>query len=183
MVNVLPNQRPLWVSYLVCSRLLIASSLLFVLESYLYYIPLERAINNGSNIWTAYWLFMFLFAFFHIFLVYADAWSRFQNYKRVKDQFFYFGYKTRIVNQYIGSKCQRLAVETAADELGYGDEVRAHFKAMGFKWYHYIPNFMVQDPLFIFKKYYWKRTFVEKYYPAKYDYMALEKSMNPRSDL
>ena len=177
MVHKLPKQRPLWMSYLVCSRLLITSSLLFVLESFLYFIPLEQAYGNNNMFWSAYWLFMFLFAFFHIFLVFSDAWSRFQNYKRIKDQLFYFVYKTRIVNQYIGSKCQRLAVETAADELGYGDQVRAHFKAKGYKWYHFIPNFMIKDPLFIFKRYYWKRTFVEKYYAPKYDYNALEKEM------
>lgn len=176
-MQAIPKQRSLWISYIVCSRLLIASSLLFVMESYLYYLPLERHITKGNLIWSGYWLFMFLFAFFHIFLVFADAWSRFQNYKRIKDQFYYFGYKTRIVNQYIGSKCQRLAVETAADELGYGDEVRAHFKSMGYRWYHIIPSFMVQDPLFIFKRYYWKRTFVEKYYAPKYDYQAIERSL------
>ena len=173
MTHPLPKQRSLWVSFIVCNRLLLGSTLIFILESYLYYLPLERAIINKNIFWSLYWVFMFLFAFFHIFLVLADAWSRFQNYKRAKDQLFYFGYKTRIVNQYMGSKCQRLAVETAADELGYGDLVRKHFKDNGYKWYHYIPNFMRQDPAFIFKRYYWKRTFVEKYYKPKFDYQSI----------
>lgn len=173
MIHQLPKQRSLWVSFIVCNRLLLASTLVFILESYLYFLPLERAFQNKNIFWSLYWSFMFLFAFFHIFLVLADAWSRFQNYKRAKDQLFYFGFKSRIVNQYIGSKCQRLAVETAADELGYGDLVRKQFDKMGYRWYHFIPNFMRQDPTFLFKRYYWKRTFVEKYYHPKFDYKQL----------
>jgi hypothetical protein len=171
--SILPKQPPLWHSYLTCGRLLHASTLIFILESYLYYLPLERAIDNQNTLWISYWTGMFLFAFFHIFLVMADAWSRFQNYKRAKDQLYEYGFRARIVNYYIGSKCQRLAVETAAKELGYEDEVKKQFRLMGYRWYHYIPDFMIKDPWFLFKRYFWKRTFLEKYYVPKYNFHQL----------
>ncbi len=172
-LKTLPTQPPLWVSYLVCGRLLHASTLIFIVESYLYWLPLERAIDNQSTIWMIYWSGMFLFAFFHIFLVFADAWSRFQNYKRAKDQLFEYGFQPRIVNHYIGSKCQRLAVETAAKELGYEEQVKKQFRLMGYRWYHYIPDFMIKDPYFLFKRYFWKRTFLEKPYTPKYNFPEL----------
>jgi len=169
----LPKQPPLWMSYLVCGRLLHASTFLFVLESYLYWLPLERAIDNQSTILILFWTGFFLFSFFHIFLVTADAWSRFQNYKRAKDQLFEYGFQPRVINHYIGSKCQRLAVETAARELGYGDQVKKQFRLMGYRWYHYIPDFMIKDPWFLFKRYFWKRTFLEEYYQPKYNFQEL----------
>ena len=173
MNHVLPKQPPVWQSYLICGRLLHASTFLFVLESYLYWLPLERAIANESTFWIIFWTGFFLFAFLHIFLVMADAWSRFQNYKRAKDQLFEYGFQPRIINHYIGSKCQRLAVETAAKELGYENEVKKQFSLMGYRWYHYIPGFMIQDPWFLFKKYFWKRTFLEKHYTPKYNFQEL----------
>ena len=169
----LPKQPLLWISYLQCGRLLHASTFIFILESYLYWLPLERAIDNQSTFWIIFWTLFFLFSFVHIFLVTADAWSRFQNYKRAKDQLYEYGFQQRIVNSYIGSKCQRLAVETAAKELGYGKEVKKQFRLMGYRWYHYIPDFMINDPWFLLKKYFWKRTFLEKYHTPKYNFHEL----------
>lgn len=178
--HALPKQPAMWYSYLICGRLLHGATLLFVLESYLYWLPLERAIRAENNLLIAIWTGYFLFSFVHIFLVSADAWSRFQNYKRAKDQLYEYGFKERIINQYIGSKCQRIAVETAAKELGYEEQTRAHFKKKGYKWYHYIPDFMIQDPWFPFKKYFWRRTFLEKHYEPKFNYQELSTQMEVR---
>tara|TARA_R110002020_G_scaffold458037_1_gene675231 strand:+ start:294 stop:626 length:333 start_codon:yes stop_codon:yes gene_type:complete len=103
-----------------------------------------------------------------------DGYSRYQNYKRAKDQFYVHGFKSRIANLYIGSKCQRMAAEVAADELGIGDQVRAHYADKGIKWYHYVPYFMIKDPLFLFKKHFWSRTFLEKGYTSQYDYRQIQ---------
>ena len=102
-----------------------------------------------------------------------DGWSRYQNYKRAKDQFFEYGFQPRIANMYMGSKCQRMAAETAAEELGIKDEVVEYYKKIGVKWYHYVPYFMIKDPLFFFRKYFWQRTFLEKNYAPKYNYREL----------
>jgi hypothetical protein len=67
-----------------------------------------------------------------------------------------------------------MAVETAADELGIGPEVRAYFYEKGYRWFHFIPDFMVRDPLFFFRRYFWDRTFLEKYYEPRFDFRQLE---------
>ncbi len=177
-LRALPYQPPQWISYLVAGRLLHLSILIFVLESYIYFIFLEKAWISGNIIFIGYWVFMTLFAFSHIFLVAADAWSRFQNYKWAKDLLFTYGFNKRIAKRYLGSKCQRLAFETAAKELGYEKETKQYFSESGYKWYHYIPDFMIKDPLFLFKRYFWKRTFLEKHYKPRFDYIAIYKTQH-----
>ena len=56
-----------------------------------------------------------------------DGWSRFQNYKRAKDQFYMHGFNQRIADTYIGSQCQRMAAIVAAEELGIGDELKEYY--------------------------------------------------------
>lgn len=102
-----------------------------------------------------------------------DGWSRFQNYKRAKDLFFVHGFNTRIPEMYVGSKCQRNAAIVAAEELGYKDQIMDYFDGKGIKWYHYIPYFMIHDPMFLFRNYFWERTFLEKVYDSKFDYRSL----------
>ncbi len=161
------------VSYLATGRLLHLSMILFVLEAYWYWVMLQNALSYQSKFWTAFWVVFFLFSFLHIFLVQADSWSRFQDYKRVKDQLFLYGFKKKIIRQYAGSRCQRNAVQTAAEELGYLDETNAYLYELGYRWHHFVPDFMVRDPLFIFKEYYWKRTFNRKYYKSKINFCQL----------
>ena len=71
------------------------------------------------------------------------------------------------------SKCQRNAAVVAAKELGYEDEILNHFRSKGIKWFHYIPYFIINDPLFLFRNYFWERTFLEKVYESKFDYRRL----------
>ncbi len=103
-----------------------------------------------------------------------DGWSRFQNYKRAKDQFYVHGFHRKIADTYIGSKCQRMAAEVAAEELGIGEEVKNYYTAKGVKWFHWIPYFMIKEPLFLFKRKFWSRTFLEKNYIPKFDYRNMK---------
>lgn len=102
-----------------------------------------------------------------------DGWSRYQNYKRAKDQFYLYGFKERIAAIYIGSKCQRMAAQVAAEELGYHNEIASYYKKKGVEWYHFIPYFMVQDPLFMIRPHFWQRTFLEKNYTSKFNFKEL----------
>lgn len=145
-----------------------------MLEAWIYWVQLKKAINTQEIFPILFWIAFFLFSFFHIFLVLADGWSRFQNYKRAKDQFYTHGFNKRIANTFIGSKCQRMAAEIAADELGMEDTIKKHYAAMGVKWYHYVPYFMIKEPLFLIKKKFWSRTFLEKTYTPKFDYTQLQ---------
>lgn len=162
------------VSYLRVGRLLYYSLLLFILEAWFYWIKLVDAYYDSSTLWVLFWVYSFLFSFLHIFLVLADGWSRFQNYKRAKDQFFQHGFNKRIANHYIGSKCQRMAAIVAAEELGIGEEVKSYYIEKGVKWYHYVPYFMIKEPLFLFKRKFWSRTFLEKTYVPKYNFHQMQ---------
>ena len=173
----LPYQPPLWMSYFRSGKLLYASMVLFILESVIYGYLMMRSNESGSHFWSIFWAVFFLFSFIHIFLVLADGWSRFQNYKRVKDQLFLYGFQPRIMIAYMGSKCQRLAALTAAEELGWEEETRHFFYEQGYRWYHWIPDFMMKDPLFLFRNYFWRRTFLEKNYTSKFNYRHLYKEL------
>jgi hypothetical protein len=118
-MNLLPPQPSLIVSYLRVGRLLYWSLIIFLVESWFYWQKLMSVLLNNSHLfWVGFWFWCFLFSFLHIFLVLADGWSRFQNYKRAKDQFFLHGFHPRIADRYIVSKCQRMAaIEAAAAAL------------------------------------------------------------------
>lgn len=166
------------ISYFRVGRLLYGALLLFIVESWCYGVQLKEAISTTSIPWILFWAWSFLFSFIHIYLVIMDGWSRYQNYKRAKDQFFIHGFNEKIPLTYIGSKCQRMAAETAAEELGIKDQVQQYYRDAGVKWYHYIPYFMLKEPFFMFKKIFWSRTFLEDVYEPKFDYHAIAKTQS-----
>lgn len=167
---VLPKQPPLFISYLRVGKLLYFSLGLFIGESYLFWQLFLRTEYQTQPILHVFWFISFLFSFVHIFLVLMDGWSRFQNYKRVKDQFYIYGFDVRLAANYQVSKCQRNAAIVAATELGMEKEIRSFFRKSGIKNFHFIPYFMIQDPFFIFKRSFWSRTFLEKPYRSRFNY-------------
>jgi hypothetical protein len=175
---MLPIQPSPIISYFRVGRLLYGALLLFIVESWIYGIQLKEAFSSTSTFWIIFWAWSFLFSFLHIYLVIMDGWSRYQNYKRAKDQLFIHGFSEKIAHVYLGSKCQRMAVETAAEELGMKDQLQQCYRDFGVKWYHYIPYFMIKEPLFLFKKIFWSRTFLEGTYEPKFDYRAMAKSQS-----
>ena len=175
---LIPKQPPLFFSYIRVGYLLYWALLLFLAESWFYGYKLDLAMQHESALIIGIWAWSFMFSFIHIFLVIMDGWSRFQNYKRAKDQFFLYGFEPRIALAYIGSKCQRMAALTAADELGMTKELTDFYADCEVKWFHYVPYFMVKEPLFLFKKSFWSRTFLERKYQAKYDYQQLYEMAN-----
>lgn len=173
-IIVLPSQPHPILSYLKVGRLLYAFLILFFLESSLFW---NLYITTGENLrplWSIFWFCCFLFSIIQIFLVMMDGWSRYQNYKRAKDQFFDHGFRKRIAKLYLISKCQRMAAEVAAKELGLESEIKYYYKSKNVKWHHFIPYYVIKDPFFLFKDYFWNKTFLEKHYAAKFNYHALE---------
>lgn len=108
--------------------------------------------------------------------VYAqlDGYSRFQDYKRVKDQLYFYGYKERIMRPMLKSRCQRDAAHLACDELGIGHRAKTCFIENGYRWYHIIPDFVFEDPAFFFKAYFWRGTFFTPYYKARVDFSQID---------
>ncbi|SHJ17601.1 hypothetical protein SAMN04488096_109144 [Mesonia phycicola] len=175
MQQSLPKQNSLLWSYFKVSKWLLFALFLFILESYLYGIQLKYALLSENKWQILFWLSFFLFSFIHIFLVLMDSWSRFQNYKRIKDQLYYYGFQPKVANNYLVSKCQRHALKIACKELRYQKEHKRFLKLRSVKWYHFIPYFMIEDPLFIMKSHFWNRTFLEKYYAPKFNYIHIYK--------
>jgi hypothetical protein len=174
MPTTFPIQPPAIVSYLRVGKLLYYSLLLFILEAWFYWTRFKAAYMEISLPWIVFWFICFVFAFVHIFLVVMDGWSRFQNYKRAKDQFYVHGFRKRIADTYMGSQCQRMAAIVAAEELGIGDVLREYYFKRNVKWYHLVPYFMIKDPVFFLKKKFWSRTFLEKNYIPRFDYRNLQ---------
>ena len=170
---ILPKQPPWIISYLKVGKLLYLSGLLFIAESFYFLNLFLNAYTQKNLIFTGIWFTGFIFSFVHIFLVVMDGWSRFQNYKRIKDQLYIHGFDTRLVVKYKESKCQRNAALVAARELGIENEVRKFYRKLGIRWYHFIPHFMLQDPFFLIRKSFWSRTFLEKFYKPKVEFRQI----------
>jgi len=97
-----------------------------------------------------------------------DARSRLQEYKRAKDLFFENGFKSRIADLFIHSKCQRQAVGEAARELGLATELCRYYREKGYCWYHILPDFTFKRPDLFFTRRYWQKTLFVPYYQSRH---------------
>ncbi len=102
-----------------------------------------------------------------------DAWSRYQYYKQLKDQLYIYGYKNRILRPALKSRCQRDAATAAAAELGLNDVCKQFFKSRGYRWYHVLPDFIVNQPQFLLSRCFWITTFFVSFYTPKIDFSVL----------
>ena len=98
-----------------------------------------------------------------------DARSRYQEYKRARDQLVAFGPNRRIFQSLSGSQCQRDAVLAAARPLGYATLCRNHFYTAGYRWYHLMPDFMRHHPGYLFSPAFLRATFFAPTYRSRYD--------------
>lgn len=173
----LPKQPGLLVSNWNVAKLLYGALFLFIVETIYYFINFKEAYTEQRIEIVLFWLWCLLFSFIHIFLVLMDIWSRFQNYKRVKDHLFTNGFTPKVAQHYAGSKCQRMALMAAAKELGMENDVKDYYSKTGVCWYHFTPKFIINDPLFLLKRHFWSRTFLEKYYVPKFDYRSFSRNV------
>lgn len=102
-----------------------------------------------------------------------DGQSRFQNYKRIKDQLFLRKTNALYLKTVAISRCQREAAIVAATELGMASEVKRHFHQLGYRWYHFIPDFFFRTPFFLIDPYFWKHTFFVPHYTPRFDYQKI----------
>ena len=116
------------------------------------------------------WLTIFIIFFNMSILAELDGYSRFQNYKQVKDQIFLNGFQERQLKPLMTSSCQRGAALLAGTELGFYTEVKNFFYKNGYRWYHIIPDFVFNNPLFFFTNFFWRTTFFAPYYSPKIKY-------------
>jgi hypothetical protein len=98
-----------------------------------------------------------------------DARSRFQEYKKIRDQLILFGPDRRIFNAVSHSRCQRNAALAASAQLGYETVCRDSFTATGYRWYHLLPSFVKYRPWFLFSPAFWHTTFfAPTYHPRQW---------------
>lgn len=133
-----------------------------------------QGLDFNSNFFSFLsWLIIFICFFNMSILAELDAYSRFQNYKQIKDQIYFNGYQHRLLNPLLKSSCQRSAAILAGDDLGCGNEVRNYFFKCGYRWYHIIPDFVFSQPFLFFTPYFWRTTFFAPNYQAKVCYQEL----------
>lgn len=102
-----------------------------------------------------------------------DAYSRFQNYKLVKDHLYLHGFQPRLIRPFIKSRCQRDAVMTAAKELGMSDLCKNYFRSNGYLWYDIIPDIIFNNPKQLMGRSFWKSTLFTKIYRPKIDFRQI----------
>ena len=126
-------------------------------------------VKDGGTIHV---LFIYSFLTLHTFTLpffsQLDAFSRFQNYKMIKDKMYEYGFDQRLLRPFVYSRCQRDAITVAAKEMNYTSEWKKLIHDFGFKWYHILPHLVVKNPLILLTKQYWNKTLFVQVYHSKY---------------
>ena len=122
----------------------------------------------------SHWFFFYSYAgisiYWIVLIAFAqlDALSRFQNYKQAKDLFFENGFKKRIADIFVNSRCQRDAIKIAAIDLGVENQLCRYYDDLGYRWFHIIPNVVFHKPAVLFTRMFWKKTLLAESYTSKY---------------
>lgn len=141
----------------------------FLIALTLFFVSLNKLSTTEKLPFLLYCLLsMFLFSV--AITTQLDAYSRYQNYKMVKDMIYKNGYRVLIIKPFSKSRCQRDAVTEAAFQLEIQSSVDQYFHSLGYRWYHIIPTLLIENPLLLFSKGYWYSTFFVPKYKSKYFY-------------
>lgn len=99
-----------------------------------------------------------------------DARSRFQEFKKVRDQLIQYGPNKRIFKSVSSSRCQRNAALAAAGQTGFAKHCENHYTSAGYRWYHLLPDFMKNHPEYIISADFWRITFFTPAYHPRYPF-------------
>ncbi len=114
--------------------------------------PLALSIAGFTIAWWV-WPFVLIGLFFAY-----DLWQRYREFRRVR---------TRLregtddllslVERKRFTRCQRELLVVAAEQaMGAGHEVRTHYRALGYRWYHFAPDWAWTDPMMFFRPSWWR---------------------------
>ncbi|HEX3025359.1 MAG TPA: hypothetical protein VHP12_09125 [Chitinophagaceae bacterium] len=173
--------RPKIISYLKLGHLLHLMTLLEIILLVVLFqtLQINTWLHEGNLFFRTIFLVPFITApFFPQF----DAYSRYQNYKLIKDHLFVHGFEQRIVKPFIKSRCQRDAVMVAAEELGMKKDCTKYFYHHGYRWYHLLPDFLFTQPQTLTCKAFWLNTFFVKYYQSKHDFKKIKLNVEKGMD-
>lgn len=90
----------------------------------------------------------------------ADGYCRFREYRRIKRMMARWGFHPRLLRTVAASRCQRDAALAAAVETGHQHQTRAHFRTLGYRWYHLLPDKTLDNPLRFFDPEFLRVTFL-----------------------
>ncbi len=90
----------------------------------------------------------------------ADGLCRYREYLRFKRIFLRYGFRQRLLRRTSGSRCQRDAILLAARQTGYDQQLKRLFRQLGYRWYHILPDPIVDNPLNLFKPEFLRTTFL-----------------------
>jgi len=119
--------------------------------------------SYGDNCWTgmAYGFGALVSSGIAVFAEF-DAVSRFRQYQRAKKSFIDKGIDYRMVDMMLPSRCQRDALQVAANDSGFREEVAIYISKRGYRWYNLLPDFVLKNPSYIFTPEFWKTSFFVK---------------------
>jgi len=141
--------------------------LFFIFTLTIFFLLLHRFLENGLILVS--WNTLFTLFFFSLAITtQLDAYSRYQNYKQIKDLIHMNGFRGLIIKPFSGSRCQRDAVREMAHQLKIKKLVKQYFYHLGYRWYHIIPTTLIRRPLLVFTRGYWITTFFVPKYSSKY---------------
>ncbi len=125
-------------------------------------------LSTGVSGWLYWFMWLNIVMYSCQFaLAELDAYSRFQNFKQLRDQMYFNGFKFRILKPMTKSRCQRDAALVACRQMGYENDAKQIYSQMGYQWYHVPPDFVFTHPFFFFSKYFWRTTFFVPYYKPR----------------
>ncbi|PKN07277.1 MAG: hypothetical protein CVU73_13575 [Deltaproteobacteria bacterium HGW-Deltaproteobacteria-8] len=90
----------------------------------------------------------------------ADGYCRYREYRRLKRMMSRWGFHPRLLVPVAASRCQRDAALAAATETGHQARAQAHFRKLGYRWYHLLPDRTVENPLRFFDPAFLRVTFL-----------------------
>ncbi len=162
---------PMWSYFKAGSTL----HMMTILEMILFGFVLQLHVFKGVSAFEIGFQ-LFILSFFGSLPVFSqlDARSRYQNYKKVKDQIRFHGFDLRLLKPLRKSRCLRDAALAAADELGFGGQCRDYFRTSGYRWWHLAPDFVFTTPQFLLSRYFWESTFFLKKYQPRASFKECE---------
>ncbi|MGX9364788.1 hypothetical protein ACTVJH_01955 [Desulfoplanes sp. PS50] len=114
-----------------------------------------------------------------IILCQADALSRFQEFRRLLVIMHRYGFRPRFFRLFASSRCQRDAALVAAKQVGHSRVARDYFKSLGYKWYHILPDTIIQNPLRFFHPGFLKFTFIPRQFHKRLGSVWIIKRLAP----
>lgn len=93
-------------------------------------------------------------------LALGDALSRHAESRRVERMLSRHGFDARVLNAMAQSRCQRDAALCAAGETGFLTEARAHYRTLGYRWHHLLPDEASRAPWLLLAPRFLKKSFL-----------------------